>query len=137
MHAGHYDRTFGGKKKGIRYAIAAVARVAASGRRVHYTIVGDGPLRRELERLIEHLGVYAHISLTGWKPHEEVLGQIDTVQVLVAPSATAPDGDEEGIPNAVNEAMAMGSCRQSARATAAYRSCFRTECRGSFCRNGM
>jgi len=96
------------EKKGIAYAIQAVARVIASGQNLSYTIVGEGPLRAELQRLVEELGVSDCVHLLGWRTHDEVVGLIETAHVLLAPSVTAADGDEEGIPNSVKEAMATG-----------------------------
>jgi len=96
------------EKKGIVYAIQAVARVIASGRNLSFTIVGEGPLRAELQRLIEELGVSESVKLIGWRTHEEVVGLIESAHVLLAPSVTGTDGDEEGIPNSVKEAMATG-----------------------------
>lgn len=96
------------EKKGLRDAIEAVARVIGSGKRLSYTIVGEGPQRAELERLVGELGMQAHIRLAGAKSHDAVLDMINAAHVLIAPSITAADGDEEGIPNAMKEAMAMG-----------------------------
>lgn len=96
------------EKKGIDYAIQAVARVIASGRKLAFTIVGEGPLRAELQRLSEELGVGESVKLIGWCTHAEVIGLIETAHVLLAPSVTGADGDEEGIPNSVKEAMATG-----------------------------
>jgi colanic acid/amylovoran biosynthesis glycosyltransferase len=96
------------EKKGISYAIQAVARVIASGRNLSFTIIGEGPQRAELQRLIEELGVSEFVKLIGWRTHEEVVGLIETAHVLLAPSVTGADGDEEGIPNSVKEAMATG-----------------------------
>lgn len=96
------------EKKGIAYAIRAVARLIASGRDVSFTIVGEGPLRDDLQRLCEELGVSKSVQLIGWRTHAEVVGLIETCHVLLAPSVTGADGDEEGIPNSVKEAMATG-----------------------------
>jgi colanic acid/amylovoran biosynthesis glycosyltransferase len=96
------------EKKGIAYGIKAVASVIAAGRSLSYTIVGDGPLRDELLALIDGLGMKDHVELLGWRPHEEVVRLMQEAHVLLAPSITASDGDEEGIPNAVKEAMATG-----------------------------
>lgn len=96
------------EKKGLSYAIEAVARVLASGKRVSYTVIGDGPLRTELEALVHQLGIEAHVRLAGAKGHTEVLDAVYAADVLIAPSITARDGDEEGVPNSIKEAMAMG-----------------------------
>jgi colanic acid/amylovoran biosynthesis glycosyltransferase len=96
------------EKKGIGYGIQAIARVIASGRALSCTIIGEGPLREELERLIRELGIGAQVRMVGPKSHDEVILFLAQSHVLIAPSVTAADGDEEGIPNTLKEAMAMG-----------------------------
>jgi colanic acid/amylovoran biosynthesis glycosyltransferase len=96
------------EKKGVAYAIQAVARLLAAGRCVTYTVVGEGGLRGELERLIAELGVGAHMRLLGWRNQDEVVRLCRDAHLMVAPSITAANGDQEGIPNAVKEAMALG-----------------------------
>jgi len=46
--------------------------------------------------------------LCGWKTHDEVVSILDTSHIFVLPSRKSEDGNEEGIPNALKEAMAMG-----------------------------
>ena len=97
------------EKKGVAYAINAVARLVASGRRIKYYVVGgDGGLRGDLEKLIEDLDLSAHVHLLGWMNQEEVIRFLNSAHILVAPSVTASNGDKEGIPNVIKEAMAMG-----------------------------
>ncbi len=96
------------EKKGMEYAIRAVAQLAKDVSRVEYSIVGDGPLRESLEQLIGSLGMTASIKVLGWKRQDEVIEILKTTHVMLAPSVTAADGNEEGIPNAVKEGMAMG-----------------------------
>jgi colanic acid/amylovoran biosynthesis glycosyltransferase len=94
-------------KKGLEYAIRAVARLAAQRRNVRYDIVGDGVMRQELERLIEELHLKDVVRLVGWKTHEELIDILARSHIYVSPSVTAEDGDQEGIPNALKEAMAI------------------------------
>lgn len=96
------------EKKGIGYGIQAIARIIASRRVLSCTIIGEGPLRGELERLIRELGIDAHVRMVGSKSHDEVIRVLAQSHILMAPSVTAADGDEEGIPNTLKEAMAMG-----------------------------
>ena len=96
------------EKKGMEYAIRAAAHVVATGRKLTLDIVGDGPLRGALERVIRDLHMDDHVRLLGWRSHEQVISMLGRAHVLVAPSVTAAGGDEEGIPNAAKEAMALG-----------------------------
>ena len=96
------------EKKGIGYGIQAIARVIASGRALSCTIIGDGSLRGELERQIRELGIGAHVRMVGSQSHDEVIQVLTESHILMSPSVTAADGDEEGIPNTLKEAMATG-----------------------------
>lgn len=95
------------EKKGLEYAIAAVAQLIKKGYNVSYEIAGDGPMKEKMEGLISinHLG--DHIRLSGWKTQEEWIEIMKDAQIVLAPSVIADDGDMEGIPVLLMEAMAM------------------------------
>jgi colanic acid/amylovoran biosynthesis glycosyltransferase len=94
------------EKKGLEHALRALTKLGP-GIVESYTVVGDGPLRARLERLARTLGL-AEVSFAGAVPQGEVTGYLARADVLLAPSTTAADGDEEGIPNVLKEAMALG-----------------------------
>lgn len=96
------------EKKGIEYALRAVAGLAASGMPVRYSIVGDGPLRRPLVRLATELGIAGQVHFLGWKDQACVAALMKKSDVLLAPSVTDSRGDQEGIPVTLMEAMASG-----------------------------
>lgn len=96
------------EKKGVAFAIDAVSRLVSKGEKLEYTVVGDGMLREKLQQLIEEMGIQRQVKLLGWKTHEEVKVLLEESHVLVAPSFTSDSGDQEGIPNAIKEAMASG-----------------------------
>jgi len=96
------------EKKGFEYSIRAAARLAKINRLFEYTIVGDGPLREYLQSLINDLSINDKVKLLGPKRQEEVIEILNKAHILVAPSVTAKDGDQEGIPVTLMEAMAMG-----------------------------
>ncbi len=95
-------------KKGLDYAVKAFAEIVRKYPQAHYYIVGDGPERTYLELLIYQLNLQDNVTLCGWKSHHEVVAILDRSHIFVLPSRTADDGNEEGIPNALKEAMAMG-----------------------------
>jgi colanic acid/amylovoran biosynthesis glycosyltransferase len=95
-------------KKGIDFAIKAVALLIQKYPNLHFTIVGDGPERTYLNLLIRQLGLEDAISLCGWQSQEEVISLLDKAHIFLLPSRSAPDGNKEGIANALKEAMAMG-----------------------------
>jgi len=95
-------------KKGLTYSICAVAQLIRKYPAIRYDIVGFGPLEQELEQLIERLGVQNHIRLVGRASEDEVAKILDNAHIFLLASVTAKSGDEEGIPNALKEAMARG-----------------------------
>lgn len=97
------------EKKGFEYALRAVARLAsASDRQVTYQLIGDGPLRPELEALARKLGIGDLVEFTGAQPQHIVRDALVAAHTLVAPSVTARDGDEDAPINTLKEAMATG-----------------------------
>jgi colanic acid/amylovoran biosynthesis glycosyltransferase len=94
------------EKKGLEHALRALPKLGP-GVVESFTIVGDGPLRTHLETLARALGL-AEVSFAGAVPQGEITGLLARADVLLAPSTTAADGDEEGIPNVLKEAMALG-----------------------------
>jgi colanic acid/amylovoran biosynthesis glycosyltransferase len=96
------------EKKGIEYALRAVALARERGIRLYYTIVGDGPLRTSLIALADELGLRDTVVFAGWADQGGILGHIYASDVLLAPSITDRMGDQEGIPVAIMEAMATG-----------------------------
>jgi colanic acid/amylovoran biosynthesis glycosyltransferase len=96
------------KKKGIDDALYAFYEIVKKYPQAHYYIVGDGPERTYLELLIYQLNLQDNVTLCGWKNHEEVVSILDKSHIFILPSRKAEDGNEEGIANALKEAMAMG-----------------------------
>ena len=103
------------EKKGIADGITAVARLIEDGIAVRYTIVGDGPLRSGLDALADQLGISSSIVFLGWREQADVAQLMSENDVLLAPSVTAADGDQEGIPVTIMEAMAAGMLIVSTR----------------------
>ena len=96
------------EKKGIDFAIKALARVVQKHPNIHFTIVGDGPERKSLEQLAKKLKIEDKIVFHGWATQAEVVSILNRSHIFLLPSRTGSDGNEEGIPNALKEAMATG-----------------------------
>ncbi|MBM4364410.1 MAG: glycosyltransferase, partial [Deltaproteobacteria bacterium] len=96
------------EKKGIDVGLRALSRAAKRGVRFEYHLVGDGPGRAELERLRDELGLAGVTTLYGARTREEIRTLLARCHLFLAPSVTAADGDEEGTPVAIMEAMASG-----------------------------
>jgi colanic acid/amylovoran biosynthesis glycosyltransferase len=71
-------------------------------------IIGEGPLRDRIAQEIAARGLSDSALLLGPRAHEEVAAEMAAAHLFILPSRTAPDGDKEGIPNALMEAMASG-----------------------------
>lgn len=96
------------EKKGVEYAIRAVARLVEAGVDIVYSVVGGGPLNGALATLVAELGLSDRVRILGAMSHASVATLLERSHVMVAPSVTAANGDMEGIPVAMMEAMASG-----------------------------
>ncbi len=96
------------EKKGIEYAIRAVAQVAQSYPKLEYRILGDGLLREHLQKLIAELQVESIVHLMGWQNEQEIIATLNRSHLFIAPSVTAENGDQDAPTNVLKEAMAMG-----------------------------
>ncbi len=96
------------EKKGIEYGIRAIAFLAETYPNIEYNIIGDGKLREHFETLIAELNVGHIVKLLGWKQQEELIEILDRSHILIAPSVTATDGNQDAPVNTLKEAMAMG-----------------------------
>ncbi|HEX7186407.1 MAG TPA: glycosyltransferase, partial [Thermoanaerobaculia bacterium] len=94
--------------KGVPVLLEACRRLLDNGVTFRCEIVGEGPMRPELERRIAGLGLAGTVSLLGALPQHEVTCRLGASAVFVLPSIVAPDGQMEGIPVALMEAMAAG-----------------------------
>ncbi|MGB3653467.1 MAG: glycosyltransferase [Rivularia sp. (in: cyanobacteria)] len=96
------------EKKGVEYGIRAVAELLKKNHNIEYNIIGDGLLKNNLEQLIKDNGIESQVKLLGWKQQHEIVEILNKSHILLAPSVTSKDGDQEGIPVVLMEAMAMG-----------------------------
>lgn len=96
------------EKKGIEYGIRAISKLVKAGYNLTYKVIGDGPLRKHLLKLVEDLKISEHVLLLGWQQQEEVAIELADADIFLAPSLTSSQGDQEGIPVVLMEAMAMG-----------------------------
>jgi colanic acid/amylovoran biosynthesis glycosyltransferase len=95
-------------KKGLEYGLQAIAELVKQGIDLKYIIVGDGPLRLTIERLIIELNLTPVVTLMGWQMHSEVIRILQQADILLSPSVTASDHDTEGTPVTIMEGMAAG-----------------------------
>lgn len=96
------------EKKGFSHGLRAIAASRDAGIDLRYTLIGDGPLRHDLESLVQELGLGDVVRFLGSRTRPEVLDAYRDHDVFLAPSVTASDGDREGIPVVLMEALASG-----------------------------
>jgi colanic acid/amylovoran biosynthesis glycosyltransferase len=90
------------EQKGLPILIAAAGRLHAEGVDFELILVGDGPLRSEIERLIAEYDLGNHVKLAGWQSNTRVRELIQGCRALVLPSFA------EGLPVVIMEALALG-----------------------------
>jgi colanic acid/amylovoran biosynthesis glycosyltransferase len=98
------------EKKGHTYTLRALALVKQRdpGLAFSLDIVGEGPQMARLQAECAQLGLTEHVTFHGGLPHGQTLELLNRASIFVLPSVTATDGDVEGIPVAIMEAMAQG-----------------------------
>jgi glycosyltransferase involved in cell wall biosynthesis len=95
-------------KKGLDTLVDACAVLRDRGRRFACEIVGYGEEQARLQAQIERLKLTGDVRLVGKLTREQVIERYARAAVYVQPSRIAADGDRDGIPNVLLEAMAMG-----------------------------
>lgn len=95
------------EKKGFAHLTRACRILKDQGYNFTCHIVGEGPQRPELRDLIRQLSLEDTVILHGALPHEEVIESYRQATIFVLPCVKSSDGDMDGIPNALAEAMAM------------------------------
>ena len=95
-------------KKGLDDLVAACGELAARGMKFRCRIVGGGPLRDQLAADIAARGLDDVVSLEGAMAHDRVVEMFAAADLFALAPRIAEDGDRDGIPNVIAEAMASG-----------------------------
>ncbi|TCS42376.1 glycosyltransferase [Reinekea marinisedimentorum] len=95
------------EKKGLPDLLSALAMMPEKNR-PGLDIVGDGPLREQLQQQIQALGLKRQVQLLGAKPAEWFIENAASYAALCAPFCKAENGDRDTGPLVVKEAMALG-----------------------------
>ncbi len=96
------------EKKGIEYALQAVARLVPTHPDLRYDIIGDGPLQPVLTKLAGQLGLGRVAVFHGARDSQFVQQRVAEAHLFLLPSVTAANGDQEGTPVSLMEAQAAG-----------------------------
>ena len=97
------------EKKGFTDLVEACAILRDRGLPFRCEIVGTGPLELALQALVQRLGLQERVQLLGPRPRSEVIEHIRSAAVLAAPCVIGSDGDRDGLPTVLLEAMALGT----------------------------
>jgi colanic acid/amylovoran biosynthesis glycosyltransferase len=96
------------EKKGLPASLRAFARFSARYPRATFAIAGEGPLLEKLRELARDLGVEKMVSFRGLVSQEQLRELFYGSHIFLHPSETGRDGNQEGVPNSMLEAMASG-----------------------------
>jgi colanic acid/amylovoran biosynthesis glycosyltransferase len=96
------------EKKGQSFLVEACALLEAQSRNIECHILGEGPQRASLERLIRDRQLQHCVSLLGALNSSQVAEELSKADVFIMPSVVASNKMMEGIPVALMEAMAVG-----------------------------
>ncbi len=96
------------EKKGLPVTFRAFSTFLKQHPSATLTIAGEGPLLHELQKFAHELGVANRVSFTGFVSQEQLREIYYRSHIFLHPSQTGRDGNQEGIPNSMLEAMATG-----------------------------
>jgi colanic acid/amylovoran biosynthesis glycosyltransferase len=94
--------------KGHTYLVEACRLLRDRGIAFECRLVGEGPLFRPIETHIKQTGLKKEIQLVGALSYQEVIKEMARADVVVLQTTPTAQGDREGIPNVLKEAMACG-----------------------------
>lgn len=97
------------EKKGLGDLLEAVALLRARGREVQVQLVGTGALAEVLAEQVRRLGLTDVVTLRGALPQGEVRAVVQEAAVFAAPCVVGADGNRDGLPTVLLEAMALGT----------------------------
>lgn len=97
------------EKKGFHILIEAVRLLRAEGRAVTCRIVGAGEEQANLAAQIAASGLEGAVALVGPRPQGEVIRLLREAGVLACPCVVGHDGNRDGLPTVLLEAMALGT----------------------------
>ncbi|MDR6555717.1 glycosyltransferase involved in cell wall biosynthesis [Arthrobacter pascens] len=97
------------EKKGFQHLLPALASLIGSGVRADVRIAGTGMMAEELQSALDGLGLSRHVRMLGPQTQDQIHELLDWADVFVAPCVVGSDGNADGIPTVLLEAMATGT----------------------------
>ncbi|TDS13881.1 glycosyltransferase family 4 protein [Sphingobacterium paludis] len=95
-------------KKGIDYLLEAMLLLRQSDYSIACTIIGDGPQHPSLTQFIKQHKLRDLVTIQTSMPQDHLQKYYLEADIFVLPSLIAADGDRDGLPNVLLEAMAVG-----------------------------
>ena len=95
-------------KKGYDTLLKSLKRLDLAGLDFRFTLIGSGEMQPQITGMIRDLNLEQRVSLLGSLPHKDVINHYRQAHCFALASKVAPNGDRDGIPNVLVEAMATG-----------------------------
>jgi glycosyltransferase involved in cell wall biosynthesis len=96
------------EKKGFHYLLKAVQILTENGYHIQLCIIGEGKDKTKLKQYCHRHALVRSVFFTGWQNVEHIKLRFARSDIFVLPSIVASNGDRDGIPNVILEAMASG-----------------------------
>ncbi len=96
-------------KKGFPFLVRILAELNRRGIAFEACIAGDGPLRADLEKQLQDNDLSDRVCLPGFLPPPQLDSEFQRANFLLFTGEVAPDGNRDGLPNVIPEAMASGA----------------------------
>lgn len=97
------------EKKGVAYLLEAMQMVKEEGLAVYLDLLGDGPLMPQIKAKVQALNLQSQVNFQGFVNGEDKFRFIQQTDLFVLPSIVTDDGDAEGLPVSLLEAMSAGA----------------------------
>jgi colanic acid/amylovoran biosynthesis glycosyltransferase len=97
------------EKKGFTHLVDAVAQLVREGRKVRLDLIGDGAEEVALRAQVGARGLDGVVRFLGGLPQQQVRDVVQQAAVLAAPCVVGSDGNRDGLPTVLLEAMALGT----------------------------
>ncbi len=96
------------EKKGLEVTLEAFAAFHREYPNSELILAGEGPLEKRLHEKVSTLGIERCVKFPGFCNQDDLARLYQEADIFIHPSQTPPNGDQEGVPNAMLEAMATG-----------------------------
>jgi len=97
------------EKKGVAHLIDACSVLATRKLPFECLIIGSGELEEQLRAQVERLGLQTTVKMIGPRPQREIIKLVQEAAVFAAPCVVGADGNRDGLPTVLLEAMALGT----------------------------